>query len=60
MIHTIKSVSVYSIYTLGVVPNFDIYSHMLLTKTWSEQKSRFELIAARLKLAESVDTVGEH
>jgi len=40
------------------VSNFDFYSHTLLIKTWSEQQSRFELKAAHLKLAESVDTVG--
>jgi hypothetical protein len=42
----------------GFVFNFDFYSHMFLIKTCSEQKSRFELIAAHLKLAESVETVG--
>ena len=38
--------------------NFDFYSHIFLIKTWSEQTSRSELVAAHLKLAESVDTVG--
>ena len=68
MTYTIKSIGIYSTYTVWIVTilqknntfvlNFDFYSHTFLFKTWSKQRSRFELIAAHLNLAESVGTVG--